>query len=273
MVHPTDGQISMSEKRKNPINRAAEQPAVRTTIVGGRPPGPGKSVGAVPRGIEVLVKKAAVDPGFKALLLAERSAAAAEIGLELSDAEVAMLDGVPVEQLEAIIANTTVSPKIRPAFMGRAAAVMLAALGTTVVTFAEQVEGGEAGVTTRDDEPVIEADETYKVGVISGTVTDEEGNPIEGALVVVKGADLYVQTNEDGYYKIQDVPEGSYEIKANRVGYAEMIIVGVPVITSYLIKVNFLLKDERTEDYHIAGIRPLIDFKETSKDITGTEND
>jgi hypothetical protein len=114
----------------NNENNLAEQPAVRTTIVGGRPPGPGKGVGSVPRGIEVLVKKAAVDPEFKALLLAERSGAATEIGLELSDAEAAMLDGVPEAQLGAIIANTAVSPKMRPAFMGRAAAVMLAVLGT-----------------------------------------------------------------------------------------------------------------------------------------------
>jgi hypothetical protein len=112
---------------------STEQPTVRTTIVGGRPPGSGKGVGSVPRGIEVLVKKAAVDPEFGALLLAKRSAAAADIGLELSDAETAMLDGVPAAQLDGIIANTTVSPKIRPAFMGRAAAVMLAALGVAAV--------------------------------------------------------------------------------------------------------------------------------------------
>ena len=39
-------------------DRPAEQQAVRTTIVGGRPPGSGRSDVAVPRGIEVLVKKA-----------------------------------------------------------------------------------------------------------------------------------------------------------------------------------------------------------------------
>jgi hypothetical protein len=133
MEHATDGQISMSEKR-NQINWAAEQPAVRTTIVGGRPPGPGKGVGSVPRGIEVLVKKAAVDDEFKDLLLTERSGAAATIGLGLSDAEKSILDGVPGTQLEAIIANTTVSPKMRPAFAGRVAAVMLAALGVVTAS-------------------------------------------------------------------------------------------------------------------------------------------
>jgi len=40
---------------------SVEQEAVRTTIVGGRPPGSGQPVGRIPRGIEVLLKKAAVD--------------------------------------------------------------------------------------------------------------------------------------------------------------------------------------------------------------------
>jgi len=45
-----------------------EREAERTTIVGGRPPGSGRSNVAVPRGIEVLLKKAAVDPEFCRML-------------------------------------------------------------------------------------------------------------------------------------------------------------------------------------------------------------
>ncbi len=83
----------------------------------------------IPRGIEVLVKKASVDGDFKALLLERRSRAADEIGLTLEPAEAAMLDAVPDAQLETIIANTTVAPSRRAAFVGTAAAIMLAALG------------------------------------------------------------------------------------------------------------------------------------------------
>ncbi|MHC4249684.1 MAG: hypothetical protein ACYS9X_11215 [Planctomycetota bacterium] len=83
----------------------------------------------LPRGIEVLVKKAAVDAGFKALLLEERAGAAAEINLELDPAEAAMLMAIPAAQLETIIAATKVDEKVRPAFLGKAAAVMVAALG------------------------------------------------------------------------------------------------------------------------------------------------
>jgi len=112
-----------------PDDRPMEQPAVKTTIVGGRPPGSGKAVGPIPRGIEVLIKKAAVDPEFKMLLLAKRDKAAGEIDLTLEAAEAMMLKATPRAQLEAIIAQTSVHPSVLPAFLGRAAAVMLVALG------------------------------------------------------------------------------------------------------------------------------------------------
>ncbi|UCE27638.1 MAG: hypothetical protein JSW52_02480 [Candidatus Coatesbacteria bacterium] len=152
-----------------------EQPAVRTTIVGGRPPGPGKGVGSVPRGIEVLTKKAAVDEEFKDLLLAERSAAADAISLELNEAEAAMLDGIPEVQLEGIIANTTVNPKLRPAFMGRAAAVMLAALGVTVAA-ADAYPEYEAATGARPDYP--DEPEPYNVSA-DGQDADQTGDVAE----------------------------------------------------------------------------------------------
>jgi hypothetical protein len=108
-----------------------EMPAVKTTIVGGRPPGCGKMLGEIPRGIEVLVKKASVDPAFRAMLLERRSKAAAEIGLKLAPAEAMMLDHVPLAQLEAIINRTRVDPSRRNAFLSKAAGVMLAALGAS----------------------------------------------------------------------------------------------------------------------------------------------
>lgn len=112
---------------------AVEQQAVVTTIVGGRPPGAGQPVGQVPRGIEVLVKKAAVDAEFRTLLLEKRAEAAAEIGLALDPAEVMMLGAVPAAQLEAVIARTDVPDEHRRTFLGKAAAAMLAALGVVSI--------------------------------------------------------------------------------------------------------------------------------------------
>lgn len=110
-------------------DRPVEQEAVRTTIVGGRPPGSGQSVGPIPRGIEVLIKKAAVDPDFKELLLQQRAAAAGQIGLTLDPAEALMLAAAARTQLEAVIAQTSVPEEHRRAFLGKAAVAMLAAIG------------------------------------------------------------------------------------------------------------------------------------------------
>jgi acyl carrier protein len=104
----------------------------------------------VPRGIEVLVKKASVDPAFKAILLDRRAAAADEIGLQLAPAEAMMLAATPREQLETIVARTSVPQSHRRAFLGQAAAAMLAVLGVLAT-------GGEAstlgGFGNRPDEP------------------------------------------------------------------------------------------------------------------------
>ncbi len=108
---------------------AKEPEAVRTTIVGGRPPGSGRTNLSVPRGIEVLVKKAAVDPGFRERLLEIRGAAAEEIELRLTAAEAAMLGRVPREQLLQVIEQTAVPDEQRRAFLGKVAVAMLAALG------------------------------------------------------------------------------------------------------------------------------------------------
>ena len=84
---------------------------------------------AIPRGLEILLKKASVDPVFRALLLDRRAEAAGTIGLTLAPGEVLMLQSAPAEQLESIIARTTVPQEHRRAFLGQAAAAMLAALG------------------------------------------------------------------------------------------------------------------------------------------------
>jgi hypothetical protein len=110
-------------------DRPREQEAVRTTIVGGRPPGSGQTLGNTPHGIEVLIKKAAVDPAFRMLLLERRADAAAEIGLQLDPAEAMMLAAAPREQLGTIIANTRVPEEHRRVFLGKVAAAMLAAVG------------------------------------------------------------------------------------------------------------------------------------------------
>jgi hypothetical protein len=116
---------------------------VGPTIVGGRPVGNGRPQRGVPRGIEVLVKKASVDPAFREILLEKRAAAATEIGLELSAAEIAVLNSLPRPQVEQIIQNTTVPDEHRRVFLGKMATAMLALIGLSVSGLGCATEGLE----------------------------------------------------------------------------------------------------------------------------------
>lgn len=183
------------ENGNNPIDQPEEMPAVRTTIVGGRPPGSGKPVGNIPRGIEVLVKKAAIDPEFRQELIKKRSQAAVLIGLELNPTETAMLDSIPDSQLHSIIRSTRVSPSLTKAFMSYTAAIMLAALGCQ----AHSAIDPDEHMVTKGIDPDTEylnngnqsgseqpTTETGKyLGILAGIVTDPQRKPIANALVTV----------------------------------------------------------------------------------------
>ena len=51
--------------------------------------------------------------------------------------------------------------------------------------------------------------ETLAGGVIEGTVTAQDGEPIEGAMVQVAGTELYARTGDSGVYRLEDVPPGT----------------------------------------------------------------
>ena len=99
----------------------------------------------IPVGIEVLVKKAAVDPEFRTLLVERRAEAASQIGLQLDPAESLMLAVVPQTQLETIIDRTTVPLEHRRAFLGKTVAAMLAAVGVLTPGDATAGIGGGCG--------------------------------------------------------------------------------------------------------------------------------
>ncbi len=145
----------MTSNEPNRPQEPMEQQAVRTTIVGGRPPGCGKGVGAIPRGIEVLIKKAAVDADFRRLLIDQRAAAADEIGLLLKPAEAVMLAAIPAATLEMIIAATYVEPAKIPTFLGRVAAAMLLALGAGAAMSSAQVVPVAKGVRPPESNAVV----------------------------------------------------------------------------------------------------------------------
>ena len=221
----------------------------------------------IPRGVEVLVKKAAVDPAFKKTLLAKRGRAAYDIALKLSPAEAAMFDAVPEEQLRAIIANTKVSPNLRPALLGAAASVMLAALGTAAYakppdeweSLTKGIEPDippETGATNTNEETLVGFSDY--AGVVTGFVLDNGGEPIEGALVIIKGANRFAITENNGSFVIYNVPPGVYTLSASRIGYGEKCIENAEIKAKTLTRLQFKLNQAPKGTTYITGIMPDI---------------
>lgn len=109
---------------------SGERQAARTTIVGGQPPGQGRTLATIPNGLEHLLGMAAADAAFAQALLADRQQVLTSSGIELTGAEQAMLQAVDGAALTQMIATvgTKLEDKDRRAFLALATAA-LAGLG------------------------------------------------------------------------------------------------------------------------------------------------
>ena len=56
-------------------------------------------------------------------------------------------------------------------------------------------------------------------GTVAGVVKDSRGTPIEGAEVMVVGADRKTVTGEGGAFRLDSVPEGRYWVGVRRLGF------------------------------------------------------
>lgn len=66
-------------------------------------------------------------------------------------------------------------------------------------------------------------------GKIEGTVTDQQGAPIASAQVTIVGTAFATLTNDKGYYFFNNVPAGSYTLRALFIGYTAAEVPGVRV--------------------------------------------
>jgi formylglycine-generating enzyme required for sulfatase activity len=57
------------------------------------------------------------------------------------------------------------------------------------------------------------------MATLQGTVTDQDGQPLEGAWVKIEGENFSVFTAADGTYSIAQIPEGVYSVTFTKSGY------------------------------------------------------
>ncbi|MBF9252368.1 TonB-dependent receptor [Pontibacter sp. 172403-2] len=65
----------------------------------------------------------------------------------------------------------------------------------------------------------VAAQAQSQAGLIHGTVKNEKGAPVEMVTVALEGATLGDNTNEQGYFRIENVQPGTYTLRVGGVGY------------------------------------------------------
>ncbi|MDA3884581.1 MAG: TonB-dependent receptor [Candidatus Delongbacteria bacterium] len=84
-------------------------------------------------------------------------------------------------------------------------------------------------------------------GKIKGIATDENGEPLEGANIMVVGKTWGAETDEDGYYYIIGVRAGTYQVKCQYIGYSPKTITNLKVRVGLTSSQNFKLISEAIE--------------------------
>ncbi|WP_282076241.1 TonB-dependent receptor [Maribacter aquivivus] len=84
-------------------------------------------------------------------------------------------------------------------------------------------------------------------GTVSGTVQDTSGDSLPFASVLVKGLKLGVLTNDNGFYSINNVPKGKYNLVVSFVGYGTRSIPFEISESNNKVNLDFTLQ-ESTEN-------------------------
>src|SRR5881396_1341699 len=97
-----------------------------------------------------------------------------------------------------------------------------------------------------------------------GTVTDADGLGVPGAQVVAVNAgtrDTYeAATNSDGYYNIQFVRTGTYEITVTLSGFQTSKVSGVEVANNQVVRTNVVVKiGQLNESIIVVAAAPVLD--------------
>jgi hypothetical protein len=79
-------------------------------------------------------------------------------------------------------------------------------------------------------------------GKLEGTVTDQAGAPVANAQVLLVGTSFGALTNAQGYYFLNNVPVGTYTLRAQFIGYAPAEVRGVRVLGGQTITQNVTMQ-------------------------------
>lgn len=112
-------------------------------------------------------------------------------------------------------------------------------------------------------------------GMLSGKVTDDQGQPLPGVAVVAESPKLVGQsttvTDDTGTYRLFSLPTGMYAVRFTLQGFKTVTRREVQVMIEKTITLNITMEQSALEEeVTVVGMSPLIDVKSTTKGNTMT---
>jgi hypothetical protein len=113
--------------------------------------------------------------------------------------------------------------------------------------------------------------QSTQTGNLSGTITDDEGNPLPGVVLILSGdrlfADKQTVSNEKGSWAFRHIPSGVYSVKATMSGFASLSHTNLRVALGASANHNWKMRPESlSESLVVTSAEPLVD---TSSAETG----
>ena len=103
-------------------------------------------------------------------------------------------------------------------------------------------------------------------GKLVGKVTDQSGEPLIGANVILDGTTIGAATDVEGYYSIINVRAGSYQIRFRFLGYKTLVVENIRISADQTTKLDAVLESEIIEGEEVVIIaqKPLVEYNQTS---------
>ncbi|HET6568602.1 MAG TPA: TonB-dependent receptor [Rhodothermales bacterium] len=103
-------------------------------------------------------------------------------------------------------------------------------------------------------------------GKLAGRVTDENGEALPGATVLVEGTGLGTATDLDGDYILLRVPPGTQRVRFSIVGYQAQVVENVLVKSNQTTTLDATLREEviQGQEVVVTAERPIVDVSLTS---------
>ncbi len=103
-------------------------------------------------------------------------------------------------------------------------------------------------------------------GKLVGRVTDQAGEPLIGANVIIDGTTMGAATDIEGYYSIINVRAGTYSIRFRFLGYKTRVVENIRVSPDQTTKLDAILELEviEGEEVIVVAQKSLVEYNQTS---------